>query len=642
MADGFAANVGGAAELWAPPERPTARSRWRRRGAMRALGCLAVAAGALLAWGLASLPLFRSLELKTYDWRMVLGGKQTPPPDIVLVTIDARTEAALPEPRALWHPHFAELLRAAEAGGARLVGVDVVFPISAEKWVPDGDRELAAAFAEVSVTVPVILAYANLQPAQAGLPLYMLASAQDAIGYANLTKDMDGYARRQELTDRSGSLSFVARLAEHCRPDQPRIRSENGKLLYGGASVPLDPAGFMMIRYWGPGGTFPAVSMADVLAAARQRDSDQLARWFKGRIVLVGSLDPSDSFPTPFYASDLQGRWDTPGVEIHANTLETLLEARFLREASPAICFILIAGFACVTGLAVFRIRFPLAPLALFVSLAAYLAIAVLFEKSGLVVPVVAPLLAMVLSGLGSYGVYTLTEGRQRRLLQDMFGRYVSSEVAKELLEYGNIPLGGTRRQITVLFSDLRDYTGYCQSRDPRQVVGELNEHFADMTALIKANGGMVNKFLGDGIMALFGAPLPAPNHALAAVRCAIEMVRHNDECNRGRAERGLRALVVGIGIHSGEAVVGTIGAPERMEYTAIGSTVNVASRIEGQNKEFHTRVLVSEATYRLIQNEVAADLAGLAKLKGIDDPLPLYKILEAAPASGAEAATRH
>lgn len=629
MIDGSPSAAGEALGVPEPPDRALGGKR-RRQGAVRTLAWAAVAAGALLAWGLASLPLLRSLELKTYDWRFVLSGRENPPPGIILVTVDPRTEAALPEPRVFWQPHFAALLRALAAGGARAVGLDVMFATGVGKWLPDADRDLAAAFAEVSASVPVVLGYSDIQPVQAGLPLYMLASAQDAMGFTNQTLDPDGYVRRQELADRGGAKSFAARLAEACSPGGAApVTWRNGKLCRGTAPVPLDRGGCMMVHYWGPGGAFPAVSMADVLAAAGKRDTGELARWFRNRIVLIGSLDPDDASPTPFYSFDSQARWGTAGVEIHANTLATLLEGRYLREASPAASLILLAGGACLAGLIVFLIRFPLTPLAFLAGLLLYLAAAVHSQRAGLVLPVVAPVLALLFSGLGSYSIYALTEGRQRRLLQEMFGRYVSREAAKELLEYGDIPLGGTRREITVLFSDLRDYTAYCQGRDPRQVVAELNEHFADMTAAIKANGGMVNKFLGDGIMALFGAPLPVAGHALAAVRCGLEMVSRNDQCNRRRIERGLAPLVVGIGIHTGEAVVGTIGTAEKMEYTAIGSAANLASRIEGQNKEFNSRLLVSEVTYRLVQDRARGELAGAARLKGVSEAVPLYRILE-------------
>jgi len=159
------------------------------------------------------------------------------------------------------------------------------------------------------------------------------------------------------------------------------------------------------------------------------------------------------------------------------------------------------------------------------------------------------------------------------------------------------------------------------------KVVAELNEYFTDMTAEIKAHGGMVNKFIGDGILALFGAPVPHPDDPYQAVACALRMIARNAEYNRRRAAQGLEPLVLGVGLHTGDAVVGTIGAPEKMEYTAIGDTVNVASRIEGENKTFATQLLISEATYRLIQDRAVAERVGDARLKGVTEPMPLFRV---------------
>ena len=602
-----------------------------RRKRATALWFFAAAIGSgLLAWALGGTSPMQLLELKSYDARWVLRGSEPPPSNIVLVVLDEETEKAFPDdPRSLWQQHFASLLRAAAAGEARAIGLDISFGLSAKKWAPDYDRQLAEAFAEVSASVPVILAYDNLTPLPEGLPLYILGSVQGSMGFANLTVDRDNFVRRQQL--RSGDAealeSFAARLAaaashqewEQGAPPERALR-------LGERTVPLDRSGFLWIHHWGPEGTFQSISMAAVLAAAGQANTAQLAEWFGGNMVLLGTLDPADKRPTPFYLAG-GGQRLTPGVEIQASIVATLLEGRFLREISPAAGFALVLGMALVAAGLTFRFRFPLAPALLAVVLGIYFAGSVRALGAGMILPMVAPALAAVLGGFSSYGVYALTEGRKRRLLEDMFGRYVSPEVAREILAREEIPLGGTSLPVTVMFCDLRNYTSYCQGRDPHQVVAELNEYFTDMTAEIKAHGGMVNKFIGDGIMALFGAPVPHPEDPLRAVTCALRMIERNDAFNRRRAAQGLVPLVLGVGIHTGDAVVGTIGAPEKMEYTAIGDTVNVASRIEGENKTFETQLLVSEATYRLIQDRAVAERVGDGRLKGVTEPMPLFRV---------------
>ncbi|HWP85715.1 MAG TPA: adenylate/guanylate cyclase domain-containing protein [Terriglobia bacterium] len=628
-----------------------ASGRHRRRKRLRgALMAAAVLASAVLAWFLALASPLQLLELKTYDLRFVLRGSQPPPSGIVLVLIDAKTEAAYPEPHIFWHPHYADMLRAAALGGARAIGLDVSFALSVEPWAPDFDRQLAAAFAEVSATTPVVLAFDSTQPEAQNLPLYMLASAMGAMGFANVTLDADGFVRRQELLsgDDTAWESFSARLAamtlnaSWSRP-QPEAAApasrRNDSLLLGDRRVPLDSSGFLRIHFWGPAGTLPSVSMADAIAAYQRNDTAALERWFRDQVVLVGTLEPTDQHSTPFY---LAGRGApaegggtpgerqalTPGVEIQASTLATLLEERFLRDIAPFWEIALVLALAVLGSWCVVRLRFPLGPLLLGGMVLAYLSATVIALGQGIVLPAVAPALAAILSGFASYGAQALTEGRQKRLLQELFGRYVSPDVAKELLEYGEVPLGGTRQPVTVIFTDLRNYTSYCQAHDAQQVVEELNEYFKEMAAEIKAHGGMINKFIGDGIMALFGAPVPHPDDAFRAVCCGVRMVERNEEFNRRRAARGLEPLVIGVGIHTGPAVVGNIGAPEKMEYTAIGSAVNVASRIEGENKTFHTRLLISEDTYREVAGRVVAEEAGSARMKGIDKPMVLYKVV--------------
>ena len=624
----------------APGSAPIAPRR--RKHLIRWLIAAAVLTSSVLAWLLSLTSPLQLLELKTYDLRFVLNGKQPPPAGIVLAQIDANTEAAFPEPHIFWQPHFAEMMRAAAAGKARAIGLDISFALSVERWEPDFDRQLAAAFAEVSATTPVVLAYDSLQPGAQDLPLYMMASAMGAMGYANLTLDADGFVRRQELISRDSAAweSFAARLAAVTlkaswsgsnAPDDP----PPGTLQLGDGMVPLDSSGFLLIHYWGPAATFPSVSMAAVLRAQSLHDTAALEKWFQGKVVLVGTLDPSDQHSTPFYLGG-PGRGGktpgekqamTPGVEIQANALATLLERRYLREAPLGWKWALVLGAALLAAVCIVRMRFPLGPLLLLGAVAAYLVVSVVSLGNGTVLPVVSPVLAVILSGLSSYGTQALTEGRQKRLLQEVFGRYVSAEVAKELLDYGEVPLGGTSQTVTVMFTDLRNYTSYCQGRDPHQVVAELNQYFAEMSSEIKAHGGMINKFIGDGIMALFGAPVPHPDDALRAVACGLKMVARNEEFNRRRAAQGLPALVIGIGLHTGMAVVGNIGASDKMEYTAIGDAVNVASRIEGENKTFGTKLLLSEATYQQVSNQMTAEPVGSARMKGIDEPMILYKV---------------
>jgi len=191
---------------------PSEQTKKPRRKHTAAWFLVAAAISALLAWGLSMTPPMQMLELKGYDARWILHGNEAPPSNVILVMIDAKTEKMIQEPRLFWHPHFESVLRAAAAGGAKAIGVDVSFGLSVEPWAPDLDRQLAAAYAEVSASVPVVFAYDSLTPLPEGLPLYLLASIQGGLGYANLTVDSDNFVRRQELRSQDEN-------AQESRPD---------------------------------------------------------------------------------------------------------------------------------------------------------------------------------------------------------------------------------------------------------------------------------------------------------------------------------------------------------------------------------------------------------------------------------------
>lgn len=605
---------------------PRRAVRSRRRRAL-ATAVLAVAGSWLLALMLCATGPLRTLELKTYDVRFLLAPRRAPPPGIALVLVDPATEARLTEPRIFWQPYFARLLRAVRDGGGRAIGLDVYFAIPVEQWLPGADRELAATFSEVSAEVPIVLSYDNLQSPNSAVPLYMVASAMEAIGYASLTLDPDGFARRQELAAAGPDpmLSFAARLAQAAtRRKEPAVRSGRS-LELAGAKIPLDDSGYMPIRFAGPAGTIPSVSMIDVLERAKAGDRAWLAERFAGKVVLIGSQDVNDTHQTPFYLAG--GRWGTLGVEIQANAVATILGGRFLRTAprwhAPLLA-LLAASFA---AFAVFRLRHGIAPLALAAGAIVLFAAAVALHAAGYIVSVTPALLSLVFGAAASYGAHAATGSRRLRSLQQLFGRYVSHEVVRELVNAEDVPLRGVRRQITVMFTDLRNYTSYCEGRSAEQVVEELNEYLTDVTAEIKRHGGMVNKFLGDGVMALFGAPVAHSDHALRAVLCALDIVAGNDRFNARRRAAGATPLVIGIGLHTGDAIVGNVGTEEKLEYTAIGATVNVAARIEGENKSLQSKLLISQTTLEAAGIGESAEFAGEARLKGVGQPVRLYRV---------------
>ena len=215
----------------------------------------------------------------------------------------------------------------------------------------------------------------------------------------------------------------------------------------------------------------------------------------------------------------------------------------------------------------------------------------------------------------------------EKKWIKDLFSRYVSGEVVKQIMNSPSLSLEGKRQEISVLFCDIRNFTPRAENEDPENIVAILNAYFEEMSNTIFQYGGMVDKYLGDGIMALFGAPINQPGHADRAVSCAIKMQDRIHYLNQKEIMKGKSPLEIGIGISSGESVIGNVGSTNRVEYTAIGDPVNTSARIEPLNKEYKTKILISESTKNRLQGTYKINFVGKIQLKGKSEYTGIYAI---------------
>jgi adenylate cyclase len=462
------------------------------------------------------------------------------------------------------------------------------------------------------------------------MPAPGLRVPSSVMGYADLWFDPDGTVRRWSPFRQHGEemfKGFPLAIAERYRR-APVLNMTAGGTRWGapgGPAVPTVEDGSLVINYVGPPESFQTVAYARVL------DHTVPLGAFRDKIVLVGSTAvAADMFLTPHYNRALpETSRLMPGVEIHANIVDMLLRGGFVHRTGWVLDALLLALVSVLAAVAT-SWRRPLPSLAvLTATLAACVTVGYqAFARFDVWVPVVAPLLAAPLTWAGLFALGYVRERREKDFVRSVLDRYVSPTVIDELVAGGvDLALGGRRRPLTILFADVRGFTGLSERIAPEPLVSLLGEYFAASTRIILAHGGTVDKFIGDAVMAFWGAPSPTADHALRAVQAALEMQAAARQIDaRAQARLGER-LRIGVGINSGDAVVGQIGAPERMSYTAVGDPVNVAARVESLTREHEADILITQSTYELVKFEVQAEPLGVMHVKGRTDPVALYRV---------------
>jgi adenylate cyclase len=351
------------------------------------------------------------------------------------------------------------------------------------------------------------------------------------------------------------------------------------------------------IGYAGPPGTFEPISFSRLLAPKALKDP--AVKDLKDKVVIIGSTHQGaqDRHLTPYGKRELMF-----GAEVQANIVQTLLTGRFPVGVSWILGILAVLVLVAFGTYAFFRLSPAWGAVVAVVLAGLYCVLAFLMFLGDMDLPVGPGHLTLALCYLGTIGLRLTGEERRRLRLRRMFGQYVSDEVVEKLLSSGRRPdLGGEMVTATVLFSDIRNFTTIAERLSAHEVVEMLNTYFGRVCDAIFAEGGTVDKFVGDAIMAVFGSPVPHPDHARRALRAAVSMDRiatgFRGWLTDRFAGRNLPEFDIGIGIHTGDAVIGNIGSPKRLEFTAIGDTVNTAARLEGLTKQLGARILISAST---------------------------------------------
>jgi len=635
--------------------RPSKRAAWV------ALAIFSVLLGLLLS----ETRFLKTLELKTLDLRFrLLGDQGVASPDIVLVAIDDASLKTLEPAVGRWPwPRDAHsvLLDYFERAGVRVVVFDLLF-LERDAQNPDGDIAFGEATAEAGNVVhsihlgnqqtteppPDLLTRVSM-PSVGGFdsfagvdfPLEPLARGARNLGQVAMALDQDGPWRRYLLLagheDRLlPSLALSTALVSEGKTLSSLLVADH-EIRVGETEIPLDADWRLPIWFNGGPGTYTQYPYGQLFYSELQiREGQEPGldpALFADKIVIVG-LSASglhDIFTTPYSG----GRGETGeglgkmhGFEIHANVIDDLLHGRFLRQA-PAwqrLGLLLVVPVVTV-GLTLYTGLIPAILGAMFVPLA-YLALVQWGFGHRFQLPVVSVMLSWALALTAGLVYQYWVESAEKRKVKRIFSRYVSPDVYHELLDNPDAAsLGGTRREMSVLFSDLRGFTTFSEGRTPEEVIDQLNEYFAAMVEVVFAHRGTVDKFVGDMIMALFGAPLEDADHADNAVLCALAMQQRLQILNETWRREGRPELASGIGVNSGEMVAGNLGSEKIQSYTVIGDNVNLGARIESLCKEFKAEILTSEFTEARLTGDYALEELGEVTVKGKTRPVKIFRV---------------
>ena len=482
-----------------------------------------------------------------------------------------------------------------------------------------------------------------LRPIVPDPPVQVIGAKAERLGFFNVEPDTDGVIRRVPLAwwldgqvvpsldlaaiaaatgTRSNDIVPVSFLESEPQLEKILLNTQGGK--GDVVSIPVQPDGTMLVDFHGPDGAFQYVSLVDLFEKTFPPGT------FKDRVVLAGvtAIATHDHRVTPF--DDF-----TPGVEIHAAAIENVLSGKLLFRPwwATIIEFALLLGIAYGLGSMFSRVDARISIAAYVLAAAGYFAFDYALFRGGFVLTSAIPQLQLLLTFIGTTSYRYFTETKEKERVRNTFKFYLDAAVMEQMLKQPDkLTLGGDKKELSVLFSDIRGFTTISERLPPEKLSEMLNQYLTPMTNLVFQNGGTLDKYMGDAVMCFFGAPIEQPDHALRACRTALDMMAGLATLREKWRAEGLPDIDIGIGVNTGNMVVGNFGSAQRGAYTVMGDNVNLASRLEGTNKEYGTNVIISEFTHAKVQGQVAVRELGAVRVKGKRLPVKIYELLAVGP----------
>jgi len=618
-------------------------------------------------------PLFDGLSGLSLDvltglrWR-ILGNDRLPQDSpVVVVALDEETYRTPPfegTPSVTWMREIGRVLTDIVEGGASVVGFDIVFPVSIEQSrMPFGeetlgarvrgfDRDYLRALAAAARDGKLVLG----QVQHSDQPIRPSPGQRIAVGQLrniralNAYTDPDDVIRRMPLSftiDGARTPSMAVELAARAQGQTPAWDAEGG-LTLAGYRVPSQTANTITLNFAGGADGIPTYSLADLRACAEKGDKEFFRRQFAGKVVILGTLldvedrkitskrfatgaesarAPRCTLPPPAGVDHV--RSSISGVYAHATAVSNLINRDALTEPgrpTVAAIAVVLALLAVGAALGFSPARAALAWLA---GAAVWTGVATVVFRGGLALPLLQPLLASLAVLVAAVGYRFMVADKDKRLLRQSFALYLAPAVIDRMLSSSRPPeLGGEARTVTIYFSDVAGFSSFSEHMQPAEIVAMMNEYLSAMTDIIEEEGGFVDKYIGDAIVAVFGAPADDPGHAASAVRAALRCRQRLEEINASVEPFKSRPVGQRIGLNSGEVLVGNIGSRRRFNYTVMGDAVNLASRLEGANKYFGTSIMAAQATVDLAGPTFAWRELDWIRVKGRDQPVRIYEAL--------------
>ncbi|GLR88500.1 adenylate/guanylate cyclase domain-containing protein [Bradyrhizobium iriomotense] len=583
---------------------------------------------------------------------------------VVVIAIDDETYDTPPfkgSPTLIWTREIGRVIGAVVDGGAKAIGFDVIFPSSIEQSeIPFGDaplgdrmkgfdRDYLIALRKASDAGKLVLgeSLSNVRP---DVPYRAQQLAvKGNIRALNVNTDPDDVIRRMPLSfsiEGKQVPAMAVELASRALGAKPEL-APDGSAALAGYAIPSAEPNTLTLNFRGVGRDVPKFSFADLRACVEKGDGEFFRRAFDGKVVILGSALNADDrkltslrlaggydgTPAPRCALPASAgkapaaRSDIAGVFVHATVVRNLMEGDAVSELGFPMRTILTIAIAGIIAFASCLLAPGRAMLAYLALMTVHTACAVSLFVRGLALPLTEPVLAGLAAAALMIGYRFIIADRDERFLRRSFALYLAPQVIEGMVASGKMPaLGGEMRNVTVFFSDLAGFSSIAEKMTPGELVALMNEYLSAMTDVIESHGGYVDKYIGDSIVAVFGAPVADPDHACNAVRTALACNARLDELNRSHA--AFDSLAHRIGLNTGEAVVGNIGSRRRFNYTVMSDTVNVASRLEGANKYFATSIMASEMTVAQTADNFVWRELDAVRVKGRGEAIRVYEPL--------------